>query len=48
MAPLSGLNANAVYGGNFVYVSRGGMPLGNGVVIGLKDNCDARLSAATQ
>ena len=37
MAPMSGLNANAVYGGNYVQVSRLGMPLVNEVVIGLKD-----------
>ena len=37
MAPASGLNANANYAGNFVQVSRLGMPLVNEVVIGLKD-----------
>ncbi len=37
MSPVSGLNANAVYGGNYVQVSRLGMPLVNEVVIGLKD-----------
>ena len=37
MAPASGFNANAAYGGNYVQVSRLGMPLVNEVVIGLKD-----------
>lgn len=36
-APASGFNVNAAYTGNFVQVSRLGMPLVNEVVIGLKD-----------
>ena len=36
-AAATGLNANAAYGGNYVQVSRLGMPLVNEVVIGLKD-----------